>query len=29
MESVAGVTANHIITIEEGKGTVERQPFSR
>jgi hypothetical protein len=29
MESIADVTANQIITIEEGKGIVERQPFSR
>ena len=28
-ESVANVTANQIVTIEEGKGIVSRQPFSR
>ncbi len=29
MESVANVAANQIVTIEEGKGIVARQPFSR
>jgi hypothetical protein len=29
MESAANVPANQIVTIEEGKGIVERQPFSR
>jgi hypothetical protein len=29
MESVANVPANQIITIEEGRGIVSRQPFSR
>jgi len=28
-ESVAGVAANQIVTIEEGKGVVARQPFAR
>jgi len=29
MESVADVAANQIVTIEEGKGIVGRQPFAR
>ena len=29
MEAVANVPANQIITIEEGKGIVARQPLSR
>jgi hypothetical protein len=28
-ESIAGVAANQIVTIEEGKGVTARQPFSR
>jgi hypothetical protein len=29
MDAFADVAANQIVTIEEGKGIVSRQPFSR